>query len=751
MVIKNNEQKNRKSQQTLSDFWDARENARKYMISIFAVMMMMIRSLDTENRDQVGVAKLLLIVSSIYIIATLFGFKISRRIFDWVIGFISVICCTFFMYLSSIRHLDFSHLAIAHTVLIKQMNRGRIPIPLILFNTMPIIATSVGMSVNVVKYVIVYNLIAFMIISYNVSSHTTCFFEEFCNVDYEEKYFSFIIDFIINLVIITMAWFCCIPAAEIGNQFIRSIDADSQADAMLSNILKNSIAGASCLIEIEQEEMKANPCEKCGIRHRLTQARHQLLHSMRWCMSRQVMVELASGTYKTYLSDFNLNNFFIDMNVMSENNKIIFEDITGISDRYLLKLDENMVHVAIENGLFSASSHGTGNIKLETFIIDNDKKNSQKCLQFKISNSIPESVLENITSEKGKEFNKKLQKHAERARQHGSRPTNTLTLATVNSSAGLHRISVAVTGAGGSFDIRYDEITSKVILTINIPVELSPVPLVSFVSESESDFKPSENSDKVENNNVVVDGNEALNKGSSKNEVQKTSKILSINTKNLSSSSSSSLSSSKPKKAVHNNGDESPKTPKLTFPANLTICAIDDSKIICKGYERLLLPLLKCDSKSSLVTCPKSKEDIRQFLEVVLPWYNNNNSSRSDHSNTPQNQLNNHSSSTILSNLDKDMLTNHHLLPGVVIFDQNIDLKEPEGIVTVLGTDLAVELKRFNFNGLVVIRSANSSSSDFDQYMSTGVVDFCVGKSESHKDLASRIQNAYISKNMISH
>mmetsp|Transcript_30277 Transcript_30277/g.39050 ORF Transcript_30277/g.39050 Transcript_30277/m.39050 type:complete len:108 (-) Transcript_30277:155-478(-) len=69
---------------------------------------------------------------------------------------------------------------------------------------------------------------------------------------------------------------------------------------------------------------------------------------------------------------------------------------------------------------------------------------------------------------------------------------------------------------------------------------------------------------------------------------------------------------------------------------------------------------------------------------------------------------------------------------------------EQDGATTILGTDLAKELKDNHFKGLVVIRSANSSSSDFDQYMSTGVVDFCVGKSESHKDLAERIQARYM-------
>jgi uncharacterized protein YjaG (DUF416 family) len=66
--------------------------------------------------------------------------------------------------------------------------------------------------------------------------------------------------------------------------------------------------------------------------------------------------------------------------------------------------------------------------------------------------------------------------------------------------------------------------------------------------------------------------------------------------------------------------------------------------------------------------------------------------------------------------------------------------------VTILGTNLAIELREQDFHGLVIIRSANSSSSDFDYYMSTGAIDACAGKSESHKDLLSRIQASYLLK-----
>ena len=63
--------------------------------------------------------------------------------------------------------------------------------------------------------------------------------------------------------------------------------------------------------------------------------------------------------------------------------------------------------------------------------------------------------------------------------------------------------------------------------------------------------------------------------------------------------------------------------------------------------------------------------------------------------------------------------------------------------MTVLGTDLAVELRKYNYQGLVIIRSANSSTSDFESYMASEAVNACVGKSESHKDLAARIRNIY--------
>lgn len=61
----------------------------------------------------------------------------------------------------------------------------------------------------------------------------------------------------------------------------------------------------------------------------------------------------------------------------------------------------------------------------------------------------------------------------------------------------------------------------------------------------------------------------------------------------------------------------------------------------------------------------------------------------------------------------------------------------------MLGTDIARELRQRNFNGLVLIRSANSSELDALEYMADGSVHATLGKAESHKDMAAKICVAY--------
>jgi len=161
-----------------------------------------------------------------------------------------------------------------------------------------------------------------------------------------------------------------------------------------------------------------------------------------------------------------------------------------------------------------------------------------------------------------------------------------------------------------------------------------------------------------------------------------------------------------------NAGDE-------TLPTTVKLCAIDDSKLICKGYERILLPALGLSGGDSKVCCPDSTEAVNRFVDDVIGT----------------------SDFPVVRPAD------------VVLLDQNIELKEAStdesaslmkrADAVVLGTDIARDLRKRDYNGLIIIRSANSSAEDKEKYYARGDVDFCVGKASSNKELAKSIAGAY--------
>jgi DNA-binding response OmpR family regulator len=64
----------------------------------------------------------------------------------------------------------------------------------------------------------------------------------------------------------------------------------------------------------------------------------------------------------------------------------------------------------------------------------------------------------------------------------------------------------------------------------------------------------------------------------------------------------------------------------------------------------------------------------------------------------------------------------------------------------VLGTNLAEDLRSRNFEGLILIRSANSTKEDVAGYMRTGAVDGCLGKDQGSKELVADICAAFRQK-----
>lgn len=128
-------------------------------------------------------------------------------------------------------------------------------------------------------------------------------------------------------------------------------------------------------------------------------------------------------------------------------------------------------------------------------------------------------------------------------------------------------------------------------------------------------------------------------------------------------------------------------------------------KLISKGYERLVLP--ECHaSEDSCVETPTATSAVDEFFNSVLG---------SEESNSRP--------------------------ADIVILDQNIELNTGEPLI--LGTDIAHNLRVHHFKGLVLIRSANSSVTDRENYLSSGEVDGCLGKAQSPSELVRSIAKVY--------
>jgi hypothetical protein len=361
----------------------------------------------------------------------------NQTSFDAFIAVWSIIGSCQFAYLSWMSRFDVHedsnslHLNRYHfteNMIINSMHSGHIPTPVLFCNILPLMATPIGMSVEVARKVSYTNLIIFAIILTNILYSSNMLgvvedaFIDSCSdsghhsggqssgssitdssrhsrKDINTRLF---VDVLTHIMTIGAAYITCSQAAEIGSQFIKRMETDTEADAILNNILKNSIAGTACLLEIEQEELKSLACGKCGVRPRLSQARHQLLHSMRWCMSRQVMVDLASGSYQSVKKEVDISNWafdiaacinecevsveqpehhqhFHDSAIESRNmnhKETNAEKSSEHADRKLLSsqdsidatvtvMDELMARVAVENALFNAMSHGDEKLKVK--------------------------------------------------------------------------------------------------------------------------------------------------------------------------------------------------------------------------------------------------------------------------------------------------------------------------------------------------------------------------------------------------
>jgi len=116
---------------------------------------------------------------------------------------------------------------------------------------------------------------------------------------------------------------------------------------------QNSIIEIATLAELDKQEKSSS---------RQDQVLAQLYRTMRWCASRQVLGELASGTYRTSLSPVNVQSFV--RGTVEDKDHVdlsIVDETIGIGT---VIFDETMAWVILENAMNNALEHGDGKVCL---------------------------------------------------------------------------------------------------------------------------------------------------------------------------------------------------------------------------------------------------------------------------------------------------------------------------------------------------------------------------------------------------
>jgi hypothetical protein len=129
------------------------------------------------------------------------------------------------------------------------------------------------------------------------------------------------------------------------------------------DILKNRVAGAASLLEMELERTKSDHQQPASSLQQ--QALDQLYLTMKWCASRQILMDVASRRYRSVMAPVNTRKFIDE--ICSSNGHVRFEtsvDISSIdpSGNKVLAFDKHMAMLACENAISNAKAHGDGDL-----------------------------------------------------------------------------------------------------------------------------------------------------------------------------------------------------------------------------------------------------------------------------------------------------------------------------------------------------------------------------------------------------
>ena len=428
----------------------------------------------------------------------------KQNAFNLIICVISVVSASWFlMTVIMIYRGKIDEDKPAHTadrVVLWRIAGGGIPPLTILFTFIPLVATPAGFDIQLAKKVSAITMAMFTVSAYFVAN-SPC--PGHCTAqDKEDRQVATKIDFFFGILFYSMCLFSCVPGAQVGVEFISLLRNSQTGDSILNHILKNAISEAACLLEIEisagGDKVDADPniTPEVHSDSNVALALKQLYRTMEWCASRQTYLNLAEGTYRSNLVSVDLKTFLFNLTKGSVPFSI--EDHTDAClarNRSTIAFDEKMAHLALENAVRNATTHGDGSmVQLSaTFCELTPPSNSPGTvngeLVFSVSNRIPPDarvstqVLKKISKRDKMSSTIILASEASRPieagahnLEHQSARVPVKHFGSISTNSGLIHIGIAMEGAGGSYDIRTtpnSDGTSNFVIDIMLPAYMN--------------------------------------------------------------------------------------------------------------------------------------------------------------------------------------------------------------------------------------------------------------------------------------
>lgn len=484
-----------------TSFWEARESARSAFVAIVLLTALLVHLLVNDAEDVQSLTTP--IIFSVGALSATCSLVINTNLittdkrhhqtaFSTFIALVSLLS-TLHMYW--VARFGFengdtaSFLNNSDRIIAKRMSQGGLPLHLATSLSMPLIATPAGMYVQWARYLSIFNLFIYALIVAAVYDQIK--YNRYIGQERNDHILSLIYDVIAILPSFAVAYFSCLPGASISNDYVELLRAGRSADSMLNHILKNSIAGSACLLEMYQKALVEQGCQVRRKSKMLEQALDQLYKSMQWCSLRQVMMDLSGNRYQSTLSTVDVGAFLAGL--CKGTASFLCEDSTLLNrqNTYGIAFDEKIALLAIENGVSNALSHGDRvTIKLKAEYLDSNSDGCGK-ICFSVENGLPPEKKRLITAQYLRncrdralcEIATRKLDSAGASREtvrklncsNNSNAIHMMTTSSRGNHLGLLHVGQACLGAGGSFDLFLQEEHGKdslVVLQVVLPAQL---------------------------------------------------------------------------------------------------------------------------------------------------------------------------------------------------------------------------------------------------------------------------------------